>query len=373
MINSGCKRFYKTENGRVLYYDFAAVAYKEQIVNENMISLHSLRTADKVVNSCPSASLIDLGDGVFCCEFHTKMNAVNREIIDFLYDGFDYVDQNGIGLVIGNQAGGMPGAFSVGGDLSYMASLAKDKKYSEMEEFIKSAQEGIQHAGYADFPVIAAPYGLTLGGGCEICLASDRIVAHAELYMGLVEIGVGLLPSGGGCLNLWKKFVNAIPNAVKGYDLSKFFMSVFMSIATAKVSTSAADARSNGFLVPSDRIVFNRDYLIAEAKKEVVRMAEAGYAPPLKKKIPVMGQAARSMVRSEIDNMLQGKFITEYDAFLAERLAFVISGGDTKGDNEIDELAILKLEREAFVDFWKEEKTLARVDHMLKTGKPLRN
>ena len=191
--------------------------------------------------------------------------------------------------------------------------------------------------------------------------------------MGLVEIGVGLLPAGGGCLNLWKKFINTIPEAVTGYDLSKFFMPVFMSIAMAKVSTSAADARSNGFLVPSDRIVFNRDYLIAEAKKEVVRMVEAGYAPPIKKKMPVMGQAAQGMVRAEIYNMLHGKFITEYDAFLAERIAYVISGGDARDSSEIDETVILKLEREAFIDFWKEEKTLARVEHMLKTGKPLRN
>jgi 3-hydroxyacyl-CoA dehydrogenase len=242
-----------------------------------------------------------------------------------------------------------------------------------MDEFLKTAQEGIQNARYASFPVVAAPYGLTLGGGCELCLAADRIVAHAELYMGLVEIGVGLLPAGGGCLNLWKKLIDTLPVAVTGYDLSKFFMPVFMSIALAKISTSAADARANGFLAPPDRIVFNRDYLIAEAKKEVMRMVEAGYAPPIKKTIPVMGQAAQGIVRTEIYNMFHGKFITEYDAVLAERIAFVISGGDARDYSEVDEAVILKLEREAFIDFWKEEKTLARVEHMLKTGKPLRN
>ena len=222
-------------------------------------------------------------------------------------------------------------------------------------------------------PVVAMVNGLALGGGCEICLAMDKIVAHAELYMGLVEIGVGLLPAGGGCLNLWKKFISTVPEAVKDYDLSKYFVPVFMSIGLAKVSSSAADARANGFLGPNDRIIFNRDYLIGEAKKEVLRMVEAGFAPPVKKKIPVMGQAAQGMIKAEIYNMLQGQFISEYDAFLAERIAYVISGGDTRDNSEVDEEVILKLEREAFVGLWKQEKTLARVEHFLKTGRPLRN
>jgi len=301
------------------------------------------------------------------------MNTINGEIVDFLEEVSNYVNDNGLGLVIGNQAGGVPGAFSAGGDLSYMAKLAQDGKYSEMETFLKTAQEGLQKARYSSIPVVAAPYGMTLGGGCEICLAMDKIVAHAELYMGLVEIGVGLLPAGGGCLNLWKKFISTVPEAVKDYDLSKYFVPVFMSIGLAKVSSSAADARANGFLGPNDRIIFNRDYLIGEAKKEVLRMVEAGFAPPIKKKIPVMGQAAQGMIKAEIYNMLQGQFISEYDAFLAERIAYVISGGDTRDNSEVDEEVILKLEREAFVGLWKQEKTLARVEHFLKTGRPLRN
>ena len=373
MIASGHNRFYKIEEGRILFYDFLAKTYKQQPTKENVISLNLLRATDKVVKTCPSVSLLDLGDGVFCCEFHTRMNALNREIVDFLHEGIDVVEQNGIGLVIGNQAGGFPGAFSAGGDLYYMASLAKEGKFSEMDAFLKTAQTGVQAARYAPFPVVAAPYGLTLGGGCEVCLAADKIVAHAELYMGLVEIGVGLLPAGGGCLNLWKKFVDTVPAPVKEYDLSKFFLPVFMSIAMAKVSSSAADARANGFLDSTDRIAYNREMLIGEAKKEVVRMVEAGYAPPIKKSIPVLGKAAQGMVETQIYNMLQGKFISEYDAFLARRIAFVISGGDVRDNSRIDESVILNLEREAFIDFWKEEKTQARVEHMLKTGKPLRN
>lgn len=373
MIASGNMSFYKADKDELFAFDFSSRSYKEVIASKNIISLKAIKRAGKVAKTCSSASLIDLDDGVFCLEFHTKMNALNREIIEFQHEAIEYVDTNGLGLVIGNQAGGMPGAFSAGGDLKYMTALAKDGKYSEIDAFLKVAQDGIQKAKYATIPIVAAPYGMTLGGGCEVCLSTDRIVAHAELYMGLVEIGVGLLPAGGGCLNLWKKFVDTIPEAVTDIDLAKFFIPVFMSIAMAKVSSSAAEARANGFLGSLDRIVFNRDHLIGEAKKEVLEMVDKGYAPPVKQKIRIFGQAASGMIEVEIFNMLSGKFITEYDAFLAKRIAYVISGGDVRDNSEIEEDVILKLEREAFVDFWKEEKTIARVDHMLNTGKPLRN
>jgi 3-hydroxyacyl-CoA dehydrogenase len=373
MIATGHTSFYKTDMGKRFAYDFTTESYKEIVTGKTMVSLETLKGAGNLVQSCKSASLIDLDDGVFCLEFHTKMNALNKEIIEFQQEVMEYVDANGLGLVIGNQAGGMPGAFSAGGDLFFMAGLAKEKKYSEIDSFLRLAQDAIQKEKYSSFPVVAAPYGMTLGGGCEVCLGADRIVAHAELYMGLVEIGVGLLPSGGGCLNLWKKFVQTIPEPVADVDLAKFFVPVFMSVALAQVSTSAAEARNNGFLIPTDRIVFNRDYLIGEAKKEVLKMVDEGYAPPIKKPIKVLGQAAQGMIEVEIFNMLKGKFITEYDAFLAKRIAYVISGGEARDNSSIQEDVILNLERDAFVDFWKEEKTMARVEHMLKTGKPLRN
>ena len=373
MIETGHTSFYKTDMGKRFAYDFTTESYKEIVTGKTMVSLETLKGAGNLVQSCKSASLIDLDDGVFCLEFHTKMNALNKEIIEFQQEVMEYVDANGLGLVIGNQAGGMPGAFSAGGDLFFMAGLAKEKKYSEIDSFLRLAQDAIQKEKYSSFPVVAAPYGMTLGGGCEVCLGADRIVAHAELYMGLVEIGVGLLPSGGGCLNLWKKFVQTIPEPITDVDLAKFFVPVFMSVALAQVSTSAAEARNNGFLIPTDRIVFNRDYLIGEAKKEVLKMVDEGYAPPIKKPIKVLGQAAQGMIEVEIFNMLKGKFITEYDAFLAKRIAYVISGGEARDNSSIQEDVILNLERDAFVDFWKEEKTMARVEHMLKTGKPLRN
>jgi 3-hydroxyacyl-CoA dehydrogenase len=374
MLDAGNDTFYKVENGKTLYYDFSAGGYQPVQTSAAIISLAGLKADHKTVKSCKSASLVDIGDDVLCLEFHTKLNAINGEIVDFMGDCVDYVDSNGAGLVIGNQAGGMPGAFSAGGDLAFMAGLAKAGDYGEIDAFLKKAQMGMQRVRYANFPVVAAPYGMTLGGGCEVCLgAADKIVAHSELYMGLVEIGVGLLPGGGGCLNLWKKMIATIPEPVTDVDLSKFFVPTFMAIAMAKVSMSAAEARANGFLGPRDRIIFNRDYLIGEAKKEVLKMVDEGYAPPVKRPIKVFGTAAQGMIDSELFNMQSAKFVSEYDVFLAKRIAFVISGGDVRTNSTVEEEVILNLEREAFVDFWKQEKTVARVEHMLTTGKPLRN
>jgi 3-hydroxyacyl-CoA dehydrogenase len=373
MLAAGIERFYKTEDGKRFFYDFGTQAYKEIAVSASNISLAALKGAGGLVKSCASASLVDLGDGVFCCEFHTKMNALNAEIIQFLNESMDYVEENGVGLVIGNQAGGMPGAFSAGADLVQVGTAARENRLDEVDAMIKSLHEVVQRETFSPFPVVAAPYGLALGGGCEVCLAADRIVAHAELYMGLVEIGVGLLPAGGGCKNLWKRAIGTVPDNVNDVDLAKYFIPTFMSIATAKVSMSAAEARANGFLGPNDRIVFNRDLLIGEAKKEVLRMADQGYAPPVKRPLKVLGAAAEGMVNGEIFNMLSAGYVTAHDAFLARRIATVIAGGDVRTNSAVDEDVILRLERAAFVDFLKEEKTLARIEHMLKTGKPLRN
>ena len=374
MLKKGNTCFYKLENGIKYYYDFASGAYKAVPVSKSMVSIAAAKGNNKTVMKNRSSSLVDIGDDVFCVEFHTKMNAINEEIVDSIGVALDYVDKNGAGLVIGNEAGGMPGAFSAGADLSFVSKLCHDKKYAEIEAFLKKAQDGIQRTKYSAFPVVAAPYGMVLGGGCETCLGADRIVAHAELYMGLVEIGVGLLPAGGGTMNLWKKYIDAMPaKTAKDIDLAKLFVPAFMKIAMAAVSSSAAQAMGNGFLGQADRIVFNRDNLIGEAKKEVLKMVDDGYVPPAKQPLIVMGDAGQGMVNAEIFNMLNGKFMSDYDAFLAKRIAYVMSGGDVKVGSAVDEDTILKLERDAFVDFCKEEKTIARIDQMLKTGRPLRN
>lgn len=374
MLATGKESFYKIENGRSFFYDFESKRYHPILVSDNIISLSGLKSVGKVVKACKSASLIDIGDDIVCLEFNTKMNVINGEIIDFTKEVLDYVDTEAVGLVIGNQAPGMPGAFSAGGDLAFMSGLAKEGKYSEIDAFIKKAHQGILKTRYAGFPIVAAPFGMTLGGGCEICICGpDKIVAHSELYMGLVEMGVGLLPAGGGCLNLWRRMTENIPHAAGKVDLGSYFVATFMAIGTAKVSTSAAQARANGFLGPNDRIVFNRDHLIGEAKKEVLKLAANGYTPPVKRPLRVMGAAAMGMAGSELFNLKAAGFISEYDAYLAKRIAFVISGGDVRTNAVVDEEVILNLERETFVDLWKEEKTLARVEHLLKTGKPLRN
>jgi 3-hydroxyacyl-CoA dehydrogenase len=373
MIAAGRTTFYRTENGKVSYYDFISESYREHEVSPNIISLKALKGAGNVISDTPSATLVDLGDGVACLEFHTKMNALNAEILDVMAQALDHVDANGTGLVIGNQAGGMPGAFSAGADLKGILGAVKEKRYDDIEKMVRDLQTVLQRARYAPFPVVAAPYGLTLGGGCEVCLAVDRIVGHAELYMGLVEIGVGLLPAGGGCLNLWRRIIQTIPASVTDVDLGRFFIPVFMTIAMAKVSTSAADARATGFLGARDRIVFNRDYLVGEAKKEVLKMVDEGYAPPVKRKIRVFGESAQGMIAAEIYNMYKGGFISDYDALLAKRIAFVISGGEVRTNSDLDEEVILTLERRTFMELLRQENTVARIEHMLNTGKPLRN
>jgi 3-hydroxyacyl-CoA dehydrogenase len=373
MLAAGHDRFYRSENGRSLFYDFATRAYREIPAIPGAVSLAACKGSGATVLDCPSASLVDIGDGVFCCEFHTKMNALNSEIIDFMDRSLDYVERNGAGLVLGNEGAGLPGAFSAGADLVQVGTAARSGRLDEVEQMIARLHAVVQRERYSPFPVVAAPYGMTLGGGCEVCLAADRIVAHAELYMGLVEIGVGLLPAGGGCLNLWKKMTAGIPEAVGDVDLAKFFVPTFMAIAMAKVSTSAAEARANGFLGPQDRIVFNRDQLIGEAKKEVLRMVDAGYAAPVRRPLKVLGEAACGMINGELFNMQSAGYVSEHDVTLARRIAFVISGGDVRTNSEVDEELILKLERAAFIAFLGQEKSLARIEHMLKTGKPLRN
>ncbi|MBW2611177.1 MAG: enoyl-CoA hydratase/isomerase family protein [Deltaproteobacteria bacterium] len=373
MLAAGHTSFFKTENGQRFYFDFTDEDYKPVKESGDIITLAALKADGKVIQSNPSATLVDLGDGVACLEFHTKMNSLNQEIITAIHDALDHVDANGKGLVFGNQAGGMPGAFSAGADLSAVRAAVDQGRFSEIEEMIKGLQYGLAKARYAAFPVVAAPYGMTLGGGCEVCLASDKIVAHTELFMGFVEFGVGLLPAGGGCLALWRNFVASIPDAVPDADLTRFFIPAFMAIGMAKVSMSAAEARANGFLRSVDRIVFNKDYLIGEAKKEVLKMVDEGYTPPAKRKIKVLGEAAQGMVNAQISDMQKAHYISEYDAFVLKRIAYVMSGGAVRSNSMIDEDVILTLEREAFVDLLKEEKTIARIDHMLKTGKPLRN
>jgi 3-hydroxyacyl-CoA dehydrogenase len=372
MLKSGAKSFYKLEKGKKMFFDFATNKYQPLKLNKKAIVLEDIKASKKkVVKTTSSASLIDIGDGVFDLEIHSKMNAINGEIVNFMMEAGEYVLENGVGLVIGNQAAGMPAPFSAGGDLSYMLGLAKAGKFSEINDFIATVHQAIMGTKYSPFPVVAAPYGLALGGGCEICLAADRIVAHADLFMGLVEIGAGLVPGGCGMIHLWRNYIDAKPDAAKITDLAGLFIQAFMCVAQAKVSSSAADARNNGFLRPTDRIVFNKDLLIGEAKKEVLKMVDDGYAPPPKQKRPVFGREAHGMLWAEMLNMKSGGYITPHMEFIAKKAAYCMSGGDVPQGTLVGEEYLMTLEREAFVDLWKTENTQKMAEHIMTTGKPL--
>ncbi len=372
MIQKNIKSFYKIQNGKKMYYDLKAGKYKEVVVSDKIIFLSNVKAdKHKVVKTSPSASLIDIGDGVFNVEFHSKVNAINREIVHFMLESGEYVKNNGLGLVVGNQAPGTPGAFSAGGDLSYMLGLAKAGKFTEIDAFIKDVHSAILGAKYAPYPVVAAPYGMTLGGGCEVCLAADKIVAHADLYMGLVEIGAGLVPGGCGMMHLWQRVMDTVPGNVKLADYGAYLIPAFMLVAQAQVSTSAAEARINGFLRPTDRIIFNKDYLIGEAKKEVQKMLDDGYTPPAKKKYPVMGQEAQGMIWTEMLNLRTGGYLTKHMETIAKKAAYCITGGEARQGMSVSEDYLCRLEREAFVDLWKTPETQQMAEHMMKTGKPL--
>ncbi|MCU0577444.1 MAG: 3-hydroxyacyl-CoA dehydrogenase/enoyl-CoA hydratase family protein [Desulfobacterota bacterium] len=371
MLKKKATSFYKLEKGKKMFYDFASEGYKPVKASAKALDLNNFKAEKKVALTSGSCSLIDIGDGVFCLEFHSKMNAINKEMVDFMAKAGEYVGKNGLGMVIGNQAGGMPGAFSAGGDLAYMLGLAKAGKFDEIDGFIRNVHIGIMGTRYANYPVVAAPYGLTLGGGAETCLSADRIVAHSDLFMGLVEIGAGLVPGGCGMINLWRKFITSKPEEAKVTDYGGFFLNAFMAVAQAKVSNSAEQARARGFLGGADRIVMNRDNLIGEAKKEVLKMVDDGYAPPLKKKIPVFGREAHGMVWAEMNNMKGGGYITPHMEFIAKKICVCMSGGDVPCGTEVSEDHLMTLEREAFVDLWKTENTQKMAENIMATGKPL--
>ncbi|HPJ36519.1 MAG TPA: enoyl-CoA hydratase/isomerase family protein, partial [Spirochaetota bacterium] len=369
MLEKGGTSFYRIEGGKKQYWDFASDSYKDVPYSPNMVFLSNIKTDKaKIPVSTPSASLVDIGDGVFCFEFHTKMNAVNGEIVSMIPKVVDFVNKNGVGLVTGNEAGGMPPAYSAGGDLKFMLGLAKKGDFAGIDNFISDVHEGQKMMKYASFPNVAAPFGLALGGGCETCLWADKIVAHNELYMALVEVGAGLIPAGGGCVNMWRRMSESV---VTPTDWLSVFLEAFQTIAMPMPTGSAQEARKKGYLRPQDRIVFNRDYLIGEAKKEVLRMVEDGYVPPANMPIKVFGQDAMGAVDANIPDMLSGYKIAPHIATVVRRVAYVVSGGTAYKGTEISEDAMLRLEREMFVDCWKTENSQKMAEHMATKGKPL--
>ncbi|MBI3913560.1 MAG: 3-hydroxyacyl-CoA dehydrogenase/enoyl-CoA hydratase family protein [Chloroflexi bacterium] len=361
MLATGHPTFYK--DGK--YYDLKSKDYKPIPARKGVTVLRE----QKVIKQNESASLLDLGDGVACLEFHTKFNALDEGIVEIARAALDEIDRNFVGLVVGNQGE----HFSAGANVMTIGLAAENKEWDKINTATKALQDFLMAMRFSPKPVVTAPHGYTLGGGCEVAMAGAKIVAHAESYVGLVEVGMGLIPAGGGCKEMLRRIVSPAmqtPNA----DMLPFMQRVFETVGTAKVATSAAEAIQFGFFAPSDRIVMNLDQQITHAKNEVLTLVAAGYRAPTRgKNIYAAGERALAALRIAIYSLMQGKYISEYDAQVGQKLAWVMAGGDLTAPTWVDEQFILDLEREAFVSLCGEAKTRERIWHFLNTGKPLRN
>jgi len=362
------KTFYVRKNGRVSFFDLNTGRYKKVAETPEIILLPSLKERQKVVKSNAGASLIDMGDGVACLEFHTFMNAIGQEIIEMIHESLKIVERDFGGMVIGNHAE----RFSVGANLLMLVGEIVKSNWAGIEAAVKALQDAMMAMKYFEKPIVAAPHGMALGGGCEVCLSSHRIVAALETYMGQVEIGVGLLPGAAGNKEVYIRCIEGIPTGVTP-DLLPFLRKAFENIAMAKVSTSGEEARKLGFLRPTDRVSANADHLLFDAKQMVLAMVQEGFKPPRPKLIPVAGDGGRAAIKYMVNTMRQGGYVSEYDEFIAGKLAYILTGGDVLSGAMVTEQRMLDLEREAFVSLCGEKKTQERITHMLKTNKPLRN
>jgi 3-hydroxyacyl-CoA dehydrogenase len=309
-----------------------------------------------------------MGDGVLLLEFHGKVNALGVGVVELAVAALERLEGSAHieGMVIGNQgcmfsAGGniVPSPMLSGGDTSAVAA----------DRIVRSFQDLLQGVRYCTKPVVAAPFDRTLGGGAEVVLAASRIVAHIELYIGLVEVSAGLVPAGGGCKEMLRRVMNPVM-AFSGADPIPVIMKIFNTIGTAKVSVSAVEARDIGYLRPADRIVMDRDILLGEAKREVMYLAQSGYAPPRPEKIYAGGRDMLAALRSSLYQMREGHYI---DYVIGEKLSWIISGGDISSPEWVDEQYILDLERVAFLELIQTDKSMERIMHTVKTGKLLRN
>ncbi len=362
------KTFYESEQGHTRYFDFGAAAMMSLTEPAGFIVLKSLKERSKVVQENSGASLIDLGDGVLCCEFHTKMNAIGGDIVAMLNAGIARLETEFEAMVIANQGQN----FSAGANLMLLLMTAQEGEWDDIHLAVKQFQRVNMAIKYAPRPVVAAPHAMALGGGCEIPLHSGRIHAAAETYMGLVEAGVGLIPGGGGSKEM---LIRANEQAATGGNLDLFHVlrHVFENVAMAKVSTSGEEARSLGFLRDSDLIAMNRDRQIADAKETALAMVRAGYHPPAPSEIRVLGEEFYAAAKLGIHMLIRGEYATEYDGVVARKLAYILAGGGITAPQSVPEQYVLDLEREAFVSLCGERKTQERIAHTLKTGKPLRN
>ena len=366
MIENGHESFYKVQSGKKQYYDIPSKSYKVIPGQESFILLSNL--SDGIVWKNAGANLYDIGDGILNLEFKSKMNTMGSEVIEGINKSISLAEKDFRGLVIGNESSE---AFSAGANLAMLFMFAVEQEFDEINVMIAQFQQTMMRARYSAIPVVTAPHTLALGGGCELNLHADKVVAHAETYMGLVEFGVGIIPAGGGT----KEMALRCSDMYQAGDTElNILQTAFMNIAQAKVSTSAQEARAMNYLQEKDQIVLNRSRLLAEAKQAAIELAENGYTQPKQRSdIKVQGKAGIALFMAGIAQMRLANYITDHDAKIANKLAFVINGGDLSYAQNVTEQYLIELEREAFLSLCGEKKTQERMQGLLNGGKPPRN
>ena len=367
MITTGVKSFYSVKDGATFFYDIPKKSMEKVPGQDAFIILDNIRKSNEVFKNS-GCVIEDLGDGILNIEFQSKMNTIGGDVLAGLNKAIDLAEKDFQGLVVGNQAAN----FSVGANIGMIFMMAVEQEYDELNMAIKMFQDTMMRMRYSAIPTISAPHGMTLGGGCELSLHADKVVAAAETYIGLVEFGVGVIPGGGGS----KEFALRAADTFKKNDVElNVLQEYFLTIGMAKVSTSAYEAYDLGILQKGkDVVVVNKDRQIAMAKAHAKLMAEAGYTQPVKRKdIKVLGKQALGMFLVGTDAMEASNYISEHDQKIANKLAYVMAGGDLSEPTLVSEQYLLDIEREAFLSLCTERKTLERIQHMLKTGKPLRN
>jgi 3-hydroxyacyl-CoA dehydrogenase len=366
MLAAGNSSFYKTENNAKLYYDVAEKKYKPVPSAGNFILLENYK--NKIIWSNSNAWLYDIGDGVAALQWQTKMNTIGSEVLQSINKSIEIAEEKFKGLVVANSGAN----FSAGANVGMIFMFAIEQDYDELDMAIRMFQNTMMRVRYSSVPVIVAPHGLTLGGGCEMNLHADKIYAAAETYIGLVELGVGLIPGGGGT----KEFVLRAADEIHEDEPETITLkNRFLTIATAKVATSAFEAYNIGILRKgNDEVVMNPQRRIGEAKNAVIEMYDQGYVQPSQRKdIKVLGRSALGALYAGINGMWRANYATEHDALVARKLAYVMCGGDLSEQSLVNEQYLLDLEREAFLSLCGERKTLQRIEAVIKQGRPVRN
>ena len=368
MLASGRESFYGVDGTKDTAWDISAKKAVPVRENPRTLRVEHLRRGNKRLDGNDSATLWDMGDGALLLEFHTKMNSIDDSIVEMMNKALDRTEASFRGLVIGNDGAN----FSAGANIMALLMAIKSDDLASVEKLVASFQQANQRMRYSPIPVVAAPFGLTLGGGAEVTMGANAIQAAAELYMGLVEVGVGLIPGGGGNLQLLRNLYGPFATD-RDFDPLPFLKKMFLTVGTAKVATSAEEARELGFLQRQDGISLNRDFLLSDAKARVLGMADSGFRPPRPTHFRLSGRSGAATVDMMLYDMQINNQISEYDRHIGQKLAHVITGGDVSAYSPVSEQHLLDLEREAFLSLCGEEKTQDRIAAMLETGKPLRN